>query len=493
MISLAQKVSKGVSWLALAQVAQRGTALVITAILARKLMPGDFGLIALTLVVVNFLAYFQDMGLSAALVQRTDVKDDHLSTTFWLNVGTGLVLAVIGSGLSPLVARIFNEPRLSKLLMVVMISMVLNGFGWTSHALLQRRLAFGQIAVVEWAATALSGLLAITLAALGAGVWALVAQNIASAFVTSCGRLLAAQWLPDLEFSIQRAKELFNFSSGVLGYSVVNHGMRNVDNIIIGAALGTTALGYYSLAYNLILMPGMTICGLVGRVMFPALSSVQNDLARFRRAYLRMARTVASITFPLILGLGATAPLFIRTVYGERWSPAIPIVQILIAVGFFEAIAFWGVAAWALGKTQMTLVFAIFSLIGMAIAFAIGVRWGLTGVSWAYVMLSPIIFLLPHFWTNRLMQLRFSVFLRAIGPPLVAAGVMATIIVAITSRGIVLSASNWMNLVGYVLLGAAVYALVLLLIAVFDPRRKRILSWLLGSEVAEEQPEGVSV
>ena len=146
--------------------------------------------------------------------------------------------------------------------------------------------------------------------------------------------------------------------------------------------------------------------------MFPALSSVQTDMVRFRRAYLRMARTVAFATFPLIIGLGATARIFIPTIYSDRWAPSVPILQILIVIGFFEAIAIWGAAAWALGNTRMSLICAVISLVALTIAFSVGVHWGLTGVAWAYVIASPIIFLLPHLWTNRLMGLRLGNFCR---------------------------------------------------------------------------------
>src|SRR5947207_9800335 len=193
--------------------------------------------------------------------------------------------------------------------MVMMITLPINGLGWASHSLLQRRLAFKQISIVEWLSMSVSGVTAITLALLGAGVWALIAQNIIGSIVSASGRLIAAGWLPGLAFSKQRFRELFSFSSGALGYFLVNHGMRNIDKAIIGSVLGATALGFYSIAYNLVLLPGMTICGLVGRVMFPALSSVQADLVRFSRAYPRMTRTVAFGTFPLLIGLGATTKI----------------------------------------------------------------------------------------------------------------------------------------------------------------------------------------
>lgn len=491
-MSLGKKVTRAVSWLAIAQVAQRATTLVVTAILARRLLPEDFGLIALTLLSVNFISYFQDMGLSAALVQRTELEDSHLDTAFWVNVGGGVIFGLLGVALSPLIAAMFREPRLSLLLAVVMITLPINGLGWASHSLLQRRLMFKPIAIIEWAGVFLSGVAAITLALSGIGVWALVVQNMVASVVTSGGRLIAARWRPRLSFSKTRFRELFSFSSGALGYFLVNHGMRNIDKAIIGGVLGATALGFYSIAYNLILLPGMTICSLVGRVMFPALSSVQTDLARFRRAYLRMARTVAFATFPLIVGLGATSRIFIPTIYSDRWTPAVPLLQILIVIGFFEAIAIWGAAAWALGNTRMSLVCAIISLITMTIAFGIGVHWGLLGVAWAYVAASPIIFILPHIWTNRLMGLRVGKLLEAIAPPLCAAGVMGTIVWLLIADGVQLFTSRWANLAGYVVLGGGIYGLSMLVMAVIYHKQHGMLSWLIGGHLSdiEIQPQG---
>jgi len=494
-MSLGKKVTHSVSWLAIAQVAQRATTLVVTAILARKLLPSDFGLIALTLLAVNFISYFQDMGLSAALVQRADLEKDHLDTAFWVNVIGGFTLGLIGVALAPLLSVLFREPRLTWLLVVMMVTLPINGFGWASHSLLQRRLLFKEIAIIEWLSVLLSGATAVALALGGFGVRALIAQNIVASIVSASGRLIAARWLPSFAFSGKRFRELFSFSSGALGYFLVNHGMRNVDKAIIGGVLGTTALGFYSIAYNLILLPGMTICGLVGRVMFPALSSVQDDKPRFRRAYLRMARTVAFATFPLIIGLGATARIFIPTIYGDRWLASVPILQILIVIGFFEAIAIWGAAAWALGNTRMSLVCAVVALIAMTIAFSIGVHWGVIGVAWAYVMATPLIFLLPHLWTNRLMDLRLSALLEAIAPPFLAAAVMGVVIALLVSDNVRLFTSNWLNLVAYIVGGGVIYALAILSMAAFYRREHGVISWLIGRHIADidVQPQGAAL
>jgi O-antigen/teichoic acid export membrane protein len=223
--------------------------------------------------------------------------------------------------------------------------------------------------------------------------------------------------------------------------------------------------------------------------MFPALSSVQNDLARFRRAYLRMARTVAFATFPLIIGLGATAKIFITTIYSDRWAASIPLVQILVVIGFFEAIAIWGAAAWALGNTRMSLICAIIALVVMSISFGVGVHWGLTGVAWAYVFASPIIFLLPHIWTNRLMGLSVGSFLKAIAPPLCAAGLMGIAVWLLVSDGVRLFASNWFNLLGYITLGAVIYGSAMLMMAVIYSRQHGMLAWLIGRHLSDMEAQ----
>src|SRR5919202_6370147 len=124
------------------------------------------------------------------------------------------------------------------------------------------------------------------------------------------------------------------------------------------------------------LMPGTSMGGLVGQVMFPALSSLQNDLARFRRGYLRMMRLLSSATIPVVVGLGVTAPLFVKVVYGEQWGLVIPLLQILTVIGIFEATNTFGMVFYAVGAPNLMLKWAIVSLITMAIGFAIGVRWG---------------------------------------------------------------------------------------------------------------------
>ena len=308
------------------------------------------------------------------------------------------------------------------------------------------------------------------------------------------GRLIVARWLPRFSFSLRHARELSSFSLSAFGYFLANHGTRNIDNAIVGGVLGATALGYYALAHNLILIPGISICGIVGRVMFPALSSMQDDIVRFRRAYLRMARTVASASFPCIVGLWATAPVLVITIYGEKWVPVVPLVRILAVIGFFEGISIWSMAVWALGKTKITFHIMLVSFAVMTLAFGIGVSRGALGVAWAYVIVCPIIFIAPHLLTNYLMRLRIGPFLKALAPPFCASAVMGITVWVFINHGIEFSAFRWLNLLIFIVIGGAVYIASLIIIAVANKPEKGIIPWVMGQHLVEvEAPSAQSL
>jgi O-antigen/teichoic acid export membrane protein len=229
--------------------------------------------------------------------------------------------------------------------------------------------------------------------------------------------------------------------------------------------------------------------------MFPALSSLQDDLVRFRSAYLRMARTITFATFPLIIGLGATAPLFVTTIYGEKWEQAVPVIRLLVVVGFFEGMGTWGTAIWALGKSRITFHLALASLALMTIVFFIGVRWGIVGVATAYIIISPIIFVVPHMLANRLMKLNLGAFLKAIAPPLFASAVMGCAVYLLIARGVHLFTSRWMNLLGFIVIGGVIYIATLLVMAIANRPEQGVFSWVVGqhlTEIETRNPQSVN-
>lgn len=485
-MSLTGRVVKGFSWLVAGQAIQRISGLVITAALARLLMPEDFGLIALTTTAVGLVSILSEAGLTNALVQRLDIVEEHLTSAFWLSLAIGVTLALLGWAASPLIAKLYHEPRLVPLIGALMITLPLGSIGQVPDALLQRRLAFGRLAAVDCVGNIIAGVIGVVLAIQHAGVWALVAQRLALVLISACGRLVAARWLPRLFFHFRYVRDVLSFSASVMGCTLVNFAVNNVDNIIIGGALGVRALGYYALAYNLVMLPAMSVGGLIARVMFPVLSSLQDDIVRLRRGYLRMVHVVSSVTLPVIVGLGAVAPLFVTTIYGERWTPAIPILRVLVVIGIMQAVNTSALIFYALGRPNLLLACVVVSLVCMSLSFAVGVRWGLMGVAWAYVIVSPIVWGGPHVMANRLIALPNKSLVSAIAPSLCAATLMWGVISYASGHEFNSTLSPWATLVLMVCIGAAVYTGSYALIGTFLSRQQGgLIAWMTGQHLLE--------
>jgi O-antigen/teichoic acid export membrane protein len=270
----------------------------------------------------------------------------------------------------------------------------------------------------------------------------------------------------------------------VAGGSLVNFAFHNVDNFLIGKLLGTTPLGYYTLAYNLVLLPATSIGGNLSRVMFPALASLQQDLPRFRSGYVRMLRALALTSLPAIAGLGLTAPLVVQIVYGPGWTPAVPLVQILAIIGACEALNTSGMVYYATGRPHIILAVAAVTLVFMTMAFIVGANWGATGVAWAYVAISPVVFGTPHLIANRMIALRWDAFVGAIAVPIAAVACMCAVVILIMARVPDLG-TLWVNLLTSGAIGAAVYATALLSIAAaMGQLGPNLRAWLLGGQLA---------
>jgi O-antigen/teichoic acid export membrane protein len=482
--SLSQRIIAGGVWLTAAQIVRRLTGIAVLAVLARLLTPADFGLASLAFIVVGYVSLFSELGVNSALVQRSVLTDRHLDTAFWVTSGGGLLLALIASLLSVPVARLLGNERLAPLIVGALLVVPIGGVGQVADALLQRRLAFRAIAIIEWASTILSAIFAIVLAFTGAGVWALVAQSVAAAFILAAGRLLAARWTPGFSFSRPAARDIMAFGGAALGVTVVGYLSRTVDNLVVGSKLGPTALGYYSMAYGLVLLPLVTIGGIVVRTATPALASMQTDRNRFSRAYLRTVRTLASATFPMALGLAAVAPELIATVYGPQWKPAVPVLQILAIVGSLDALNTSGLIFFSIGRPGVLLRYALVSLPIMFVAFVIGTRWGLSGVAWSYVAASPLIFVGPHIIGDRLISLPLRRHFRALLPALSSALLMLGIVTAVRSSGAFNAFGNTARLAGLVTVGVVAYTVSLALWTAYLPHEESPLPFNVSALVS---------
>lgn len=426
---LALKTTRGIAWTVGSRLLQQGLQFAVIAVLARLLTPSDFGLVGLIAVFTGFATLLTDFGLSAALIQRPDVNHDHLSSAFWLNLVSGGCLSLLFAAGAPLIALFYGEPSLVWLTMVSGLVFLLNSTAAVQSSLLDRRMDFRRIALIENLATIVAAAAAIGAAAAGAGVWSLIVLTLAAAAARSAILWGTGQWRPQLRISRPALRDLWGFSVNLAAFNTTNYWARNADNLLIGKVLGPGPLGIYTRAYSTMLLPMSQVGSVAMRVMFPALSRIQDDKERVRRIYLRSVGLIALVTFPIAVGLFVAARPFVLTFYGSRWSAAVPILRLLCIVGLIQSIATTvGLLYQSQGRTDWMFRWSLLST-GMVIgAFAIGVQWGLTGVAISYVTSTMLLSYFSYAIPGRLIGMQFREVPLAIWRPLLASALMGLVV-----------------------------------------------------------------
>lgn len=427
--NLKERTVTGVLWSSGARVGRQLINFSVTVVLARLLVPADFGLVAMIGVFTGFALLFVDFGLVAALVQRKTLTERHLSTAFWMNLASGLALATVVAALAPAVASFFHEPRLVELTLVLSLNFIAGSVAVVQNALLVRSMNFRRLGAIEITSTVVGGAAAIAAAVAGFGVWSLIVQLNASTGVRIMLLWAASDWRPRRFVDREAARELWGFSRNLAGSSAVSYWSRNADNLLIGRFVGASELGIYNRAYSLMLLPLDQISGVMARVMFSALSRIQDDRHRVKRAYLRSIAIIGLLSFPITTGLFVVAEPFVLTLYGTKWADVVPVLQILCVAGLMQPVA--TTVGWiyvSQGRTDWLFRWGLVASAAMVSAFAIGIKWGIEGVALAYAITIYALLFFTFAIPGRLIGMRVREVFAAVRGPLSAAFGMAGIV-----------------------------------------------------------------
>ena len=427
-MSLKQQALSGIQWSATTTIIKQLLQFTIFVILARLLLPEDFGLIGMILGITGFVGLFSELGFGAALIQRKAIDEAHLSSAFWLNVITGIILTGMVLSLAPLVARFYSEPRLKLLTMLISINFFIGSLNIVHRALLNRSMDFRRLAIIETTAATIAGTAAIILAFIGFGVWSLVWQMIISTAIGVVMMWQTSRWRPRLCLNTKAIGELFGFSGNLLGFGVFNYWVRNSDDLLIGKFIGSAALGVYSRAYSIMLMPLRQLSATVGKVMFPALSKIQDDKARVKEIYLRTICIIALIAFPMMLGLLVVADSFVLALLGYKWSEVIPLLRMFALLGMVQSIG--TTVGWiynSQGRTDLQLRWGMRAGGLLILSIVIGVLLGsIKSVALCYVVMSGVILVYPNFAIpGKLINLTFGEVVRNLSSIFACASLMS--------------------------------------------------------------------
>lgn len=384
---LKQTAVSGFKWAALAHGVRLVVHFVTTAILATLLVPEDFGLVAMAMVVVGLVYLFRDFGAGAAIVDQAKLDHETASTLFWANVLLGAALSGLVALSAPLVAMAYREPHLTPVLQMLGFSVLLGSLGVVPHSLLQRRLRFKVLARIEILALVAGGATGVSMAILGRGVWALVYQTLVTIGSHSAMVLLCGAFVPSLAFRRERLRGLRQYGLHLAGFDVVHWFTRNIDQLLVGVVLGVTALGYYALACRLLLHPIQGVSAVVSRVAVPIYARIRNDHARMRNAHLKLTGAVAMLMFPAMVGMVLVCQPMVVSFLGPEWLPMLPLIGIFALVGMLHCMGSTAAPIFrAKGRTDLMFRWGVLVAAVTGLACGVGLLWGVLGVACAYAL-----------------------------------------------------------------------------------------------------------
>ena len=401
--------------------------LVTTIVLARLLVPADFGLVSLTITLLAVAYLAQESGLGAALIiHKGDLRRAAASVLVFSPVVAAAMYSVIFAA-APLLSDLFHAPRLTAVLRVTALVVPLRGLAIMPRALLERSMLFAPIAGMEIAGGLAQAVTAVALAAAGAGVWSLVAGQLAAAFA----QLTVAWWFTPLRPSPREAqwavlRTLARFGRHVGAANIINYGNSAAEGVVIGRVLGTKPLGYYTLSSRLAQMPVQVLGNILGRGVYAAMAQISDDIAGVRRIWLTNLQRVALLSVPASIGIVFVARPLVEVMLGGTWKPAILPLQILTLNGILQTFsATAGEVFQALDRAHYRVYFeaAHFVLIVPALVIGAHVR-GIGGVAAAVVIVNLATGIPVLLTVMRLLKVSRTELAKAIGRPAIGWAMM---------------------------------------------------------------------
>ncbi|HEY9661499.1 MAG TPA: lipopolysaccharide biosynthesis protein, partial [Allocoleopsis sp.] len=307
-MNLKQKAFKGIIWSAIESWGRQAISTIIFFVLARLLTPEAFGLIALSSVFIAFIQIFLDQGFSQAIVQREKVEPEHLDTAFWTNITISTLLTLTSITFADEIALLFKEPALASILRWLSLNFILISLSSVQEAVLARQFAFKALATRSLIAIVVGGSIGLGMAISGYGVWSLVAYQLVNASVRVLVLWWSSDWRPGFKVSLLHFKQLFSFGINIVGNNCLSFLDRRSDDFLIGFFLGSVALGYYSIAYKVLLTTTELLMGFVNKVAMPVFSRLQDNPERLRQAFYRSTQLTSLIAFPCFIGIALSAP-----------------------------------------------------------------------------------------------------------------------------------------------------------------------------------------
>lgn len=401
-MSLKKQALAGVFWTSLQLLGTQGIGLVVSLILARLLLPAEFGLIAMLGIFIGIGATLIGGGLTQSLIRSENLDEEDYSTVFYFNLVGSVAVYALTFLAAPYIAAFYNQELLTSVVRVYSITFIINAFGAIQLTRLTKTLDFKTQTKVAVPSLILGSAVGIGLAYNGYGVWSLVWSGIVQAAASTIQLWLWAKWRPLWVFNSQKFKLHFNYGVKLMFSGILDTLFTNAYIIIIGKFFAPAQVGFYSRADTTALLPVGIINAIVTKVTFPLFSSIQNEEERLKIVYKKIMQMVVFLVAPALMLLAALAEPLFRFLFTEKWLPAVPYFQILCFTGILLPIHGYNLQILVVkGRSDLFLKLEIYKKIGIALVILISFQYGIYGLLYGGLLLSIIGFFVNTHYSGK--------------------------------------------------------------------------------------------
>lgn len=452
--SLREKSVRGVAWSAIERFSLLGMQFVIQIVLARLLTPADYGIVGMLSVFLAVSQTFIDSGFTSALIQNQRRTEHDFATAFFFNSAVAVFFYAILFAGAPLIASFYAMPELVPVTRVIGLSLILSALSAVHRTQLTIRVDFKTQAKASLSAVVISGAVGIAMAYCGFGVWALVAQTLVNAGAGTLLLWIFVRWRPKHFFSFASFRKMFSFGSKLLCSSLLHTVYANLYPLVVGKFFSAEALGYYSRAEQMAMLPASTGSGILGRVTFPLLATVQDDDVRLGEVYRKYLRVSTGAIAPAMIGLCAVAEPVVLVLLGEKWLPAVPLMRVLCLGWMIDPIVLVNLnLLYVKGRTDLVLRLEIVKKITATTILFSSVPFGLLGLCIGRAIYSQIALAMNTYYTGKFLKMTYLRQMREVFPIYALAGACGICAFA----GTRIFDEAWAQLIAGTLIGAAVY------------------------------------
>lgn len=402
------KAASGLAWTSFEKVTQQVIQFVIGIIIARILSPEEFGIVGMTAIFMAIANTVVDSGFGSALIQKKEKTEADYSTCFYFNLIVGVVMYAALWIAAPFIADFYRTPILTDVTRILGITFIINSLSISQTARMTSEMQFREMSIITIAAQLVTGAVGLVMAMTGFGVWALVFQQLSSCAVRLLGMELYLKWLPRWEFSTKSFKHLFGFGSKILCSSLINTIYNNLYTLIIGRVFSAGDVGHYNRANQFADLPTNSLLQVVMKVAYPLMAKVQDDPERLRASYKKFLNFPLFVLSPILIGMATLAEPMVLVLLGEKWLPAVPLLQILCIGALFNPLTHINLnILYVKGRTDLVLKL---ELIKKPIAFLIlftTMNFGLWWLCAGRALYNLIAYAFNCYYTGKFINLGF--------------------------------------------------------------------------------------